>query len=419
MDTSGQLHFETVRVTALLRALQAMTRGEIDARVPVSERHDELDAIAHGINVLAGELEWAGARAREANEVKTAALQATVDSVQARDRALLKAMPDLMFIMLRDGTYVDYYARNDKLLYVPPNAFIGRKVSEVLPPSLVGPIMDAIERAFKSDDPVVVEYELPMSPPRFFEARIVRADANRLLSIVRDVTEAKRTLGVIHDLAGRLIVRQEIERQRIARELHDDVSQGLALLSIEIDQMVTQAGAGHLRARLAKLSAHAHEIASAVHNVSYELHPSRLQALGLVTAIRSLCDDASKHRNFDVTFTHGVIPSSVDPRVSLCLYRITQEALHNVARHSQAREAHVSLTCDEAHISLQIADSGIGFDAKHVPTGSLGLASMQERVAFLKGHLVVDAAAGQGTKINVRVPLGTEVADSLPLFLTV
>ncbi len=382
-----------------------MAAGQLDQRLPISRRHDALDAIADAINVLVGELSLAGARAREAQEEKEAELRAAVASAEVRNGAILRAIPDLMFVLLRDGTYVDYHARDSKMLFVPPGTFLGKNVREVLPPQLAELIMEALERACQTDDPIEVEYELPMGESRSFEARIVRAGADRLLSIVRDVTESKRASELNRDLARRLIARQEIERQRIARELHDDVSQRIALLNIEIDQISAQAVPEESRARLRALSAQVRDVAADVHRMSYALHPPWLETLGLIAALQSLCRDVSRQRNLHVAFTHDPIPSSIDPNVSLCVYRIVQEALHNVARHSGAREAHVTITCDGGHIALQISDSGIGFDLTHVRPAGLGLASMRERVAVLNGQLVIDAAAGEGTQITVHIPM--------------
>jgi signal transduction histidine kinase len=406
--------FDIDRVAAFLRTLESMAAGQIDQRLPISPRHDTLDAIAYAINVLVGELSWASARAKEVQDEKEAQLRAAVSSAELRNGAILRAIPDLMFVLLRDGTYVDYHARDPKLLFVPPSTFIGRNVRDVLPPSLADLMMDGIERASQTDDMIVVEYELPMGEPRAFEARIVQAGPDRVLSIVRDVTESKRATELNRDLARRLIVRQEIERQRIARELHDDVSQRMALLNIEIDQITPQAISEESRARLRMLSAQARDIATDVHHISYGLHPSWLETLGLVAALQSLCRDASKQRNLQVAFTHSSIPPSVDANVSLCLYRIAQEALHNVARHSQACEAQVSVTCDERHIALQIGDSGVGFDPSHMRSAGLGLASMRERVAVLKGQLAINAAPGGGTQITVRIPLSSEGSGSTP-----
>jgi signal transduction histidine kinase len=411
--SAGAFTFNNDRVAAFLQIVESMAAGQIDQRLPISPRHDALDAIAHAINVLVGELRWAGARAKEAQEQKEAELRAAVESAETRNGAILRAIPDLMFVMLRDGTCVDYHARDPNLLFVPPSAFLGKKVHEVMPPPLASLFMDALQRACATDDPVVVEYELPMEEPRHFEARIVRAGADRLLSIVRDVTQEKRASEVNRDLAGRLIARQEIERQRIARELHDDVCQRLALLNIDIDAFAAQVDSEQWRARLYKLSAMTNEIARDVHHMSYELHPSRLRIVGLGAALQLLCRDASKQRNLRVAFTQGPIPPTVGSDIALCLYRIVQEALHNVARHSHAEEAHVRLTCDaDGHIVLRIEDGGIGFDPRQVRRAGLGIVSMRERVTVVKGQLAIDAAPGGGTQITVRIPLDSEGAGS-------
>jgi len=405
-------NFDADRVAAFLRTLESMAAGQLDERLAISPRRDALDAIAYAINVLVGELSWAGTRAKEAQEEKEAQLRAAVESAEMRNGAILRAIPDLMFVMLRDGTYVDYHARDPKLLFVPPSTFIGKKVRDVLPPALAEVIMDALERASQTDDTIVVEYDLPIGESRTFEARIVHAGADRLLSIVRDVTESRRASELNRDLARRLIARQEIERQRIARELHDDISQRIALLNIEIDAIAGQPLAEESRARLRTLAGKARELGIDVHHMSYALHPSWLETLGLVPALQSLCRDASKQRDLHVTFTHGSIPSSVDKSVSLCLYRIVQEALHNVARHGQTREAHVSMTCEAGHIALEIADSGVGFDPRDSRSAGLGLASMRERVAVLNGQLDINAAPGAGTQITVRIPLGSQEPNS-------
>jgi len=346
-------------------------------------------------------------------EQTEAELRAAVASAETRSGAILKAIPDLMFVMMRDGTYVDYHAGNPKLLFVPPTTFIGKKVHEVMPPALAATFIDALERACQTDDPVVVEYELALDEPRHFEARIVQAGADRLLSIVRDVTESKRAMELNRHLAQRLIASQEAERQRIARELHDDVSQRIAILNAEVDLMAAQAGSEAARARLRTLAAQIRDIATDVHDISYALHPSWLESLGLVAGLKSLCRDASKLRNLRVYFTHTQIPGALEPDVSLCIYRIVQEALHNIARHSQAEEANVSVTCNDGHMALRITDLGVGFNPSQLRSG-LGLASIRERVAVVNGQLSIDAAEGGGAQITVEIPLGSQGSNFAP-----
>jgi signal transduction histidine kinase len=300
---------------------------------------------------------------------------------------------------------VDYHARDTRLLFASPDVFMGRTVREIFPAPLAEIFMDAIERSYQSEDPVIVEYELRLDELRHFEARLVPADNGRVLSVIRDVTEAKRALEHNRVLAGRLIVSQETERQRIARELHDDLSQKIALLNIDVDQLARELPFQEYRARLQRLSSQAEEIASGLYNLSHELHPSRLQTLGLVESIRLLCEEISEQGNMKVVLGEVVLPERVDPSVSLCLYRITQEALHNAVKHSQARDASVRLECSGDDVHLEIADSGVGFNPVAADHAGLGLVSMRERVGVLKGQLVIQAVPGGGTRIRVSVPL--------------
>ena len=331
---------------------------------------------------------------------------------EARNSAILRALPDLMFVQDRKGTYVDFHARDRDLLYAAPESFLGKSVADIFPAPLADRFMSAIEQACHTQEPIVIEYELLLDEPRHFEARIVPADNDRVLSIVRDVTVAKRALELNRVLAGRVIVSQEAERQRIARELHDDLSQKIALLGIDVVQMRLNLPLPEQRRQLEQLSAQVDEIAGDVHDLSHKLHPSRLHMLGLVTSVRGLCDDVSKQRGVAITFSEAGIPDRVDPNVSLCLYRITQEALHNVAKHSQSRDASVRLERDGDEIVLIIADSGVGFDPLAVEHAGLGLSSMRERASILKGDLVIEAVPAGGTLIRVRVPLAPPVADT-------
>jgi signal transduction histidine kinase len=226
--------------------------------------------------------------------------------------------------------------------------------------------------------------------------------------IVRDISAEKRASARNRDLAGRLIASQEAERQRIARELHDDLSQKVALMSIDIDELGRVASERERSLRLRQLAERVAEIATDIHELSRDLHPSKLQTLGLVAAVQALCRDVAHQHHLRVDFDCEGLPTVVGPEVSLCLYRITQEALHNIVRHSGARQAMVRLERDGDELSLQVADQGIGFQPRNVEGAGLGLISIRERAAYLGGRLVIHAAPGSGTRIGVRVPLEPE-----------
>jgi PAS domain S-box-containing protein len=328
-------------------------------------------------------------------------------AAEARNAAILRAIPDLMFVLRRDGTYLDYHARDPSELFRPPEQFLGKTIRAIMPPELAETMMEALERSCTANEPVVLEYELNVGELHYYEARLVPSGNDQVLIIVRDVTDARRARELNRALAGRLIVSQEEERQRIARELHDDLSQKIAVLNIDVDRLSHQMPPSEHRTQLHRISDQVAEIAEHVHDLSYELHPVRLKALGLLESLRMLCSEFSIQREVHVTFTaaDADMPLGIDPAISLCLYRIAQEALHNVARHSQADRASVRLFCDDGDICLQVSDAGVGFDPHSSRQTGLGLVSMRERVAVLNGKLAVHTALGRGTRIVVRIPL--------------
>jgi PAS domain S-box-containing protein len=370
--------------------------------------HAILDDAGHVI-----ELQGVG---RDITDQKRA--EESLNRFETRHSAILRALPDLMFVINADGTYLDYHARDLNALFVPPDVFIGRTVKEIMPSPLADRVMAAIRDALASRDPVVVEYELPIGDARrFFEARIVACGADRIVSIVRDLTEATRAHERNRDLAGRLIASQEVERRRLARELHDDLSQRAALLKIELDRLAgtietTMRLAGSIETEIAASVKHiaqnAGALATDVNHFAHQLHPSRLQNVGLEKAIGSLCAEVVKQHHVAATFTHRSVPRSIDEDVSLCVYRVAQEALHNVVRHSSARQVSVALDGDSGGaLTLRLVDDGVGFDPERAEGTGLGLVSMRERVTLLGGRLQIDSASGQGTRIVVAVPLRT------------
>ena len=229
-----------------------------------------------------------------------------------------------------------------------------------------------------------------------------------LRGVMIDITERKQAEEALRELSGRLITAQEQERARIARELHDDVNQRLALLAVELEllgQTPPQSDAETTK-HMQNLSAQVRALSSDVHRLSYRLHPSKIEQLGLVVAMKSLCRELSLKHDMRVEFSdrgvHGPIPNDV----ALCLYRIMQEALANVVKHSGARGASAELVGSPIAIHLRISDSGRGFDPNAVKgEGGLGLLSMQERVHLIGGEIAIDSQPAKGTRINARIPL--------------
>lgn len=226
-----------------------------------------------------------------------------------------------------------------------------------------------------------------------------------------DITEKKLAEERMLELSRQLIMAQESERTRIACELHDDLNQRLALLSLEIEQLGRQlpGSADELRRRTHELLAGIHSISTDIHRIAHQLHPSKLDALGLEAALSGLCNEISTCQVLRVVFVHCNVPESLPKDIALCLFRITQEALYNVIKHSGAREAWVELTASPQTIQLRIADAGAGFDLETVKKKSgLGLISMQERIRLVGGEISIKSQPLRGTQIDVQIPLSAQ-----------
>jgi signal transduction histidine kinase len=226
-----------------------------------------------------------------------------------------------------------------------------------------------------------------------------------------DITERKLDEQRMLELSSQLIKAQEKERSRIARELHDDLNQRLALLSLEMDQLGQEppGSADEFRRRMHDLWNAVRLISVDINRIAYQLHPSKLDTLGLVPALSGLCNEISKRHLLSVEFTNDNIPESLSGDVGLCIFRIVQEALSNVIKHSGAHKARVELSGGAQIIQLRIADAGKGFEIATVKErGGLGLISMQERIRLVGGEMSIKSEPLCGTQIDVQIPLTTK-----------
>jgi PAS domain S-box-containing protein len=259
-----------------------------------------------------------------------------------------------------------------------------------------------------------------------YEQGEVKFDRNgkavRMIGTVHDITERKQAEQALHKsesalrksqdrlrfLAGKLMSVQEEERRLLAREMHDDLTQRLALLAIETGKLEQQLKSqpqqfqdkiGQVKDQIIKLSAD-------VHNISRQLHPSIINDLGLVDAIKSECASFSNREEIKIKYESINIPDAIPNDIALCIYRIMQESLRNIAKHAKVKRAEVSLVGRDNGIHLCIRDNGVGFDRAAVYSkGGLGLASMEERVRLIQGELSIQSRPGEGTVVELWVPL--------------
>lgn len=219
----------------------------------------------------------------------------------------------------------------------------------------------------------------------------------------------RRDEQALRELSGRLINAQEEERHRIARELHDDISQQLAVVAIELQSVESAAPElplWEMQGRLQALWKKIDTISQDVQHISHRLHSSKLEYLGLAEALRGLGNDYKQQRGVTLDVRFRAVPARLDKGISLALFRVAQEALHNCEKHSKARNLRLELFSDRHDVVLRISDDGVGFNVEAVASKCLGIVSMEERLRLAGGTLVIRSRIGLGTQIEARVPLG-------------
>jgi len=232
-----------------------------------------------------------------------------------------------------------------------------------------------------------------------------------ILIFSEDITHRKQMEEALSGVSRRLIEAQERERGRIARDLHDDICQRLALASIELEQVQRKLpdSVSEQRSHLEELRERIIDISTDVQMMSHELHSAKLSYLGIAIALRGFCREFGEHHKVEIEFESRDLPRQLPPDVSLCLFRVLQEALHNASKHSGVKRFDVQLWGTSGDVHLTISDLGSGFDTEAAMKGrGLGITSMQERLKLVKGELTISSQPKRGATIHARVPLDLE-----------
>jgi PAS domain S-box-containing protein len=338
-------------------------------------------------------------------------MEETVASRALRDseelyRTTLLSMSDAVFITTDDGTFTFVCPNVDVIFGYGEDEVRGmQRISRLLGSDLV-----QLEHLVAAGEVRNIEHEIATKDGahRILLVHIKRVAIKRgtILYVCRDITERNRMAQELRDLGGRLIDAHEQERRRLSRELHDGVGQRLALLSAEVALLRRQLTGSPMLEQVRRVLTHIEDVGAELHRVSHELHPAWLEQLGFPASIRRVCAELSDAHRIAIHLEIGEIPPQLRRDVALCLYRIAQEALHNIVKHSQAATATVRLDADPVEIVLQVIDDGLGFDPalEHELRG-VGLVSMRERARHAGGDLTLATQPGQGTRVHVRVPL--------------
>jgi PAS domain S-box-containing protein len=349
---------------------------------------------------------WQRARNRKA--------EVALRESEQRFRVMADATPALVWMCDAQGKVI--YLNERRVIFTGPNrqAGYGDRWAAYVHPEDLPRVFETISLALKTRQPFSKEYRLRRRDGVYrcmFDVASPRVNGDGsfagFIGSAIDVTDQRLAQRALERVSGQMIDAQEKERTRIARDLHDDICQRLALLSMEIEQAkrVSRQSPETTGEALQEIRTHCSEIASDVQSLSHQLHSSRLDLLGIVVAIRGFCKEFSKKHAVNVEFRDKHVPAKPPNDVSLCLFRIAQEALHNAVKYSGTTEFTVELYRIEDEIRLVVTDQGAGFDALQAQRkGGLGLLSMQERIQLVHGKLEIESAPGMGTKVIATVP---------------
>jgi PAS domain S-box-containing protein len=341
--------------------------------------------------------------------------EAKLRESEKRFRVMADTTPGLIWMCDPEGKIIFLNERRLAFTGPEPNGGCGDMWTEYVHPDDRNTVLNAFTRSLKSHQPFSKEYRLRRHDGVYrwlFDVVTPRANGDGsfagFIGWAIDITDQKLAQAAFEKVSGRLIDAQERERSRIARDLHDDISQKLALLSIELEQanQSTDGLPASSKARFEEIQKRCSEIANDVQSLSHRLHYSNLDYLGIVAAIRSLCRDLAKHRRVSIAFRDESVPEHLPKDVALCLFRVVQEALQNAVKHSKVRQFSVELRATNDGLQLEVSDAGVGFDMKEAMRHpGLGLVSMQERVHLLNGRFSLESRPGEGTKIIATVPV--------------
>jgi PAS domain S-box-containing protein len=318
----------------------------------------------------------------------------------ARNRALLNAIPDLMFRISRQGDYLDYKPAKALNLFVPPSEFLGKTIFDVLPAELAQQMSRQIERALLTGEVQIYEYQLPINGKmRQREARLIASGPDEVLAIVRDITERKAREALLAE-----------ERTRIGRDLHDGLAQNLYFLGLKLDYIRKQITTAPENAveELKTLKKTIQTTIDHTRRTIFALRPIELETLGFGPALRKYALEFGEQAGLEVGLQMAgdeqALPTDLEP----VLFRLAQEGLTNIAKHAQASQARLTLAIYPSRsVALTIQDNGLGFEpaAQAANNHKIGLRQMQERVSQLGGQFTLQSLPGQGVTLYIEIPL--------------
>jgi PAS domain S-box-containing protein len=291
---------------------------------------------------------------------------------------------------------------------------LGHRWTEALHVDELARCREVYEKAFEQREPFEVEHRLRRHDGEYrwvVTVGVPRYDVDGsfagYIGTAVDITERRLAEEALSSVSQKLIEAHEEESARIARELHDDINQRLAVVSMSLDRLKQSPSASAADSeRIGEVRQQIADLVSDIQALSHGLHPPKLEFLGLEAAAAGFCEGLSHRHGITIDVHCENIPKALPPEISLCLYRVLQEALQNVVKHSASGHAHVSLSGQIDTLTMAIQDSGAGFNPHEAMRGpGLGLTSMKERLKVVGGQLSIHSQRGRGTTIHAVAPL--------------
>jgi len=355
---------------------------------------------------------WQRARKRKA--------EAVLRESENRFRVMADSTPSLIWMCDRKGNVTYLNEQWVAFTGLDKSAGYGDLWSATVHPDDLPNASDTLSKALRSHKPFSNECRLRRQDGVYrwmFGVASPRVDGDGsfagFIGSAVDVTDQRVAQEALEKVSGQLIEGQENERRRLARELHDDICQRLAMLSLRIEKASKGWGSGRVSMgeQLEQIWKQCSDLTGDVQALSHELHPSILDNLGLATAVKSFCREVSEQSGVAVEFVGKNIPDSLPREVPLSLFRVVQEAVHNAIKYSGQNRVEVRLERTSSELELEVSDEGVGFDAANTNNGGgLGLVSMAERIHHVNGTFTIDSQPNAGTRIRARLPLTEQKA---------
>jgi len=339
-------------------------------------------------------------------------------------RALFQAAAQAIFIVDPSGRVVMANPATEKMLGYTESELIGQSI-EVLVPEAARqrhvahrtgyfahpqsrPMGLGMDLQARRKDGSTFDAEISLSYIQSLQGTLAVAFVTDISKRKADEFAIRNQGEELRQLAGRMMTAQDDERRRIARDLHDDLSQKLAYLAMDLSKLAMKPASDELRKEVLALRARAHEASDTVRHISHQLHPSVLDDIGLEAAIEQYCEEFQERSGIATHFTARDVPESLAREVASSVYHIFQESLRNVSKHSRAEQVFVTLESVGDTLRLTVKDQGVGLAPERLKTGStIGIVGMKERAHLVNGTLSLESRVGEGTEVTVSVPLGS------------